>query len=170
MRRRLYFLLPDVASARTTANDLLLARIDDSHMRFLARRGTDLGELHEASYLEKSDLIHAAGTGFVLGGIGGLLLGLAIVFYPPEGTQPALVALPIAAIAGAVIGAWIASMVGAAVPNSRLAQFQKEIERGKVLAIIDVPFVRVEEVRELVIGRHPEATPGGVESRHPAFP
>lgn len=170
MRRRLYFLLPDVASARTTANDLLLARIDDSHMRFLARRGTDLGELHEASYLEKSDLIHAAGTGFVLGGIGGLLLGLAIVFYPPEGTQPALVALPIAAIAGAVIGAWISSMVGAAVPNSRLAQFQKEIERGKVLAIIDVPFVRVDEVRELVLGRHPEATPGGVESRHPAFP
>lgn len=170
MRRRLYFLLPDVTSARTTANDLLLARIDDSHMRFLARRGTDLGELHEASYLEKSDLIHAAGTGFVLGGTGGLLLGLAIVFYPPEGTQPALVALPIAAIAGAVIGAWIASMVGAAVPNSRLAQFQKEIERGKVLAIIDVPFVRVEEVRELVLGRHPEATPGGVESRHPAFP
>ncbi|MEJ2173877.1 MAG: DUF1269 domain-containing protein [bacterium] len=170
MRRRLYFLLPDVASARTTANDLLLARIDDSHMRFLARRGTDLGELHEASYLEKSDLIHAAGTGFVLGGIGGLLLGLAIVFYPPEGTQPALVALPVAAIAGAVIGAWIASMVGAAVPNSRLAQFQKEIERGKVLAIIDVPFVRVDEVLELVLGRHPEATPGGVESRHPAFP
>lgn len=170
MRRRLYFLLPDVESTRRTANDLLLARIDDSHMRFLARRGTDLGELHEASYLEKSDLIHAAGTGFVLGAIGGLLLGVAIVFFPPEGVEPALVALPIAAIVGGVIGAWIASMVGAAVPNSRLARFQREIDSGKVLAIIDVPFVRVDEVRELVLGRHPEATPGGVESRHPAFP
>jgi len=170
MRRRLYFLLPDVDSARTTANDLLLARIDDSHMRFLARRGTDLGELHEASYLEKTDLIHAAGTGFVLGGIGGLLLGVAIVFFPPEGVESTLVALPIAAIVGALIGAWVASMVGAAVPNSRLARFQREIEAGNVLAIVDVPFVRVDEVRELMLGRHPEATPGGIESRHPAFP
>ena len=170
MRRRLYFLLPDVDSARKTANDLLLARVEDSHMRFLARRGTDLGELHEASYLEKSDLIHAAGTGFALGGIGGLLLGVVIVNYPPEGAQPALAAIPIAAIVGGLIGAWVASMAGAAVPNSRLARFHKAIERGKVLAIVDVPFGRVDEVRDLVLARHPEASSGGIESRHPAFP
>jgi len=39
MRRRLYFLLPDLGSAIQTANDLLLARIEDSHMHFLAKRG-----------------------------------------------------------------------------------------------------------------------------------
>ena len=38
MRRRLYLVLPDLASARQTANDLLLARIEDRHMHFLARR------------------------------------------------------------------------------------------------------------------------------------
>src|SRR5688500_11184033 len=32
MRRRLYFLLPDVESARRTADDLLLARVEDRHM------------------------------------------------------------------------------------------------------------------------------------------
>jgi hypothetical protein len=48
MRRRLYFVLPDVESAKRTANDLLLARVDDRHMRFLARRGTSLEPLHEA--------------------------------------------------------------------------------------------------------------------------
>ena len=53
MRRRLYWLLPDVESARRTANDLLLDRIDDAHMHYLARRGTDLGELHEASVLQR---------------------------------------------------------------------------------------------------------------------
>src|SRR5213079_2392246 len=62
MRRRLYFLLPDVESARHTADDLLLARVEDRHMHFLARRGTDLGELHEASYLFKTDLLHDAGA------------------------------------------------------------------------------------------------------------
>jgi len=38
MRRRLYFLLPDLGSAIQTANDLLLARIEDRHTHFLVKR------------------------------------------------------------------------------------------------------------------------------------
>ncbi len=170
MRRRQYFLLPDVESARKTADDLLLARVEDRHMRFLARRGTDLGELHEASYLQKTDLLHGAGIGLGLGGVGGLLLGAIIVSYPPEGTNPQLIAILVAAILGAALGAWMASMAAAAVPNSRLKQFQEEIEKGKVLLMVDVPYGQVEQVRELVRKRHPEAVPGGQETRFPAFP
>lgn len=170
MRRRLYFLLPDVESARKTANDLLLARVEDRHMHFLARRGTDLGALHEASYAQKSDLMHGAGIGLGLGGVAGLLLGLVIVTYPPEGTNPQLIAVLVAAIVGAVLGAWMASMAAAAVPNSRLKPFQEEIEKGKVLLMVDVPHQQVERVREIVLGRHPEAVSGGQETRFPAFP
>jgi len=170
MRRRLYFLLPDVESARLTANDLLLARVEDRHMRFLARRGTDLGKLHEASYVEKTDLMHGAGIGLGLGGVAGLLLGLVIVTYPPEGTNPQLIAVLVAALVGAVLGAWMASMAAASVPNSRLKQFQDEIDKGKVLLMVDVPYGQVEQIRELVLGRHPEAVLGGQETRFPAFP
>lgn len=170
MRRRLYFLLPDVDSARRTANDLLLARIEDRHMHFLARRGTPLGELPEASYLQKSDLVHGAGIGFAIGGLGGLLLGALIVAFPIEGTQPQLVAVPVAAVVGAVLGAWMASMAAAAVPNSRLEAFQEAIAGGKVLLILDVPLARVEEARALVRTQHPEALSGGMETRYPAFP
>jgi hypothetical protein len=170
MRRRLYFLLPDVESARRTADDLLLARIEDRHMRFLARRGTDLGELHEASYLVKTDLVHGAGIGLLLGGVGGLILGAMIVMYPFEGTNPQLVAVLIAAIVGGLLGAWMASMAAAAVPNSRLKQFQDDLERGSVLLMVDVPYGRVEQIRELVLERHPEAVPRGQATRFPAFP
>lgn len=170
MRRRLYFLLPDVESARQTANDLLLARVEDRHMRFLARRGTDLGELHEASYAQKTDLMHGAGIGLGLGGVAGLLLGLVIVTYPPEGTNPQLVAVLVAAVVGAVLGAWMASMAAAAVPNSRLKPFQEEIGKGRILLMVDVPYQQVERIRELVLGRHPEAVPGGQETRFPVFP
>ena len=170
MRRRLYFLLPDVESARLTADDLLLARVDDRHMHFLARRGTDLGELHEASYAQKTDLLHGAGIGLALGGVGGLLLGAIIVSYPPEGTNPQLIAILVAAVVCAVLGAWMASMAAAAVPNSRLKQFQDEIQSGKVLLMVDVPYSQVEQIREVVLKRHPEAVPGGQETRFPAFP
>ena len=49
MTHRLYFALPDVASARQLADDLLPARVEDRRMHFLAKRGTDLGALHDAS-------------------------------------------------------------------------------------------------------------------------
>jgi hypothetical protein len=170
MRRRLFFLLPDVASATRTADDLLLARVEDRHMQFLAKRGTDLGALHEAGYLLKTDLMHGAGVGLILGAMAGAALGALIVAYPPEGTHPQLGAAVIAAIVGAILGTWMGSMAAAAVPNSRLLRFQQDVAGGKVLLVLDVPFDRVDEIREIVAARHPEAVSGGIDARYPAFP
>src|SRR5215470_1723516 len=155
MRRRLYFRLPDVACARRAADDLLLARIEDRHMHFLARRGTDLRGLHEANTLQKTDLVHGAELGLVIGGIGGFLLGLFVVFTPPEGVKLEHATVLATTLGGAFLGAWIASLVGAAVPNSRLKQYEGDIEAGRVLLMVDVPPSRVEEIRELVHGCHP---------------
>jgi hypothetical protein len=170
MRRRLYFLLPDVACAKRTADDLLLARVEDRRMHFLAKRGTDLGELHECSYAIKTDLARGAALGLVLGALGGAVLGALIVGTPPEGTHPGLASAVMATLVGAVLGIWLGSMAASAVPNSRLRQFQPEIERGRVLLMVDVPYARVDQVREIVLRRHPEATPAGLETRYPAFP
>ena len=169
MRRRLYFLLPDVESARRTADDLLLARIDDRHMRFLARRGTELDPLHEAGYLDKTDMVHGAAVGLALGAMIGALVGVMVVVYPPEGTNPQLVSILVGMLVGAPLGGWMASMAGAAVPNSRLRQFQADIDAGRVLMMVDVPFGRVDEVTELVVSRHPEAVPRGQAMRY-VFP
>jgi hypothetical protein len=169
MRRRLYFVLPDVESARRTADDLLLARVEDRRMRFLARRGTELDPLHEAGYLDKTDMVHGAAVGLALGAIIGALVGVMVVAYPPEGTNPQLVSVLVGMLIGAPLGAWMASMAGAAVPNSRLKQFQADIEAGRVLMMVDVPFGRVEEITELVVSRHPEALPRGQAIRY-VFP
>jgi len=170
MKRRLYFLLPNVASSIQTANDLLLARVNDRAMHFLAKRGTELGVLHEANYLHKSDAVHGAQLGLVLGGVGGFLVGIYMVLTPPEGVHLQYVTVLLSTVIGAVFGAWVASLVGMAVPNSRLKLFQTEIESGKILLMVDVPPSRVEEVRELVGRRHPEATAHGMEPTMPAFP
>ena len=170
MRRRLYFLLPDVASARATANDLLLARIEDRHMHFLAPRGTDLGELHEANFLYKTDLVHGAGVGLTIGGCGGLLLGVLVFLMPPEGVTLQLVTILITTVIAALVGAWIASLAGTQVPNSRLKIFQDDIAHGKILLIVDVPARRVEWLREMILKRHPEVSSSAMESSILAFP
>ena len=169
MRRRLYFLLPDLRSATQTANDLLLARVDDRHMRFLAKRGTALGGLHEASFLQKSDAVHGAQLGLVLGGVAGFLLGVYIYLTPPEGVALELVTVLVATVIGAILGAWMASLVASSVPNSRLKSFQSELDAGKILLMLDAPPSRIEELKSLVNRRCPEAA-CRIEATSPAFP
>jgi uncharacterized membrane protein YeaQ/YmgE (transglycosylase-associated protein family) len=166
----MYVTLPDVASARGVANDLLLARIEDRHMRFLARRGTDLGELNEASYFQKTDAIHGAFVGLVIGGALGALVGAVLVNYPPRGVSLEAVAVLVAAIVGAILGVWVATMVGLQVPNSRLRDFEKDLQDGRVLLMLDVPSSRYDEVRDIIARKHPEAVDRGNEPTVPAFP
>ena len=170
MRLRMYVTLPDLASARQLANDLLLARIEDRHMHFLARRGTDLGELHEASYLQKTDAVHGAFTGLVIGGVVGVHRG------PPAGVLPAGRRLDpagrraVAALVGAALGVWIAGMMGLQVPNTQLKGFERDSQEGKILLMLDVPASRYEEIRSVIARTHPEAADRGNEPMVPAFP
>lgn len=169
MRRRLYFVLPDVASAEQTLRDLLLARIEVGHIHCLARRDLPLGELPEANFLQKTDVIHGAGTGMALGGALGVVAGVLLVMFPPSGSLPIGVVL-ITGLVGAGFGIWVAAMVGTSIPNSRLAIFEQRIAEGKVLMMVDVPFTRAGEISDLVHARHPEAAMGGTEPTIPSFP
>ena len=170
MKLRMYVTLPDLASAKKLADDLLLARVEDRNMHFLARRGTDLGELREASYLQKSDTVHGAFVGMVLGGAIGVLVGLALVYFPPGRMSIELVAVLVAALVGAGLGTWVAGMVGLQVPNSRLRAFEKDIEAGQILLMLDVPSGRSEELHRVIARTHPEAVDRGHEATVPAFP
>lgn len=170
MRRRLYFMLPDLASAIRTSNDLLLARIEDEHLHFLGRRGMSLGNLHEASYLQKSDIVRGAEMGFVIGGALGTLVGTWLYLTQSEAMQLQLVVILIAAVIGSLFCAWAGSLVAVSAPNSRLAQFAKDIDDGKILLMVDVPNTRTEEIQALVAQRHPESIAHGREATVPAFP
>jgi HAMP domain-containing protein len=170
MLRRLYWLLPNVESARRTADDLLLARVEDRHMHFLARRGTDLGDLHEASVLQKTDVRHAAGRGLFLGGLLGALAAWLLAQFPIEGLDFKQGGVLLMIAFGAAFGVFASTLVGTSVPNSKLRRFADEIEQGKILLMIDVPLGRIEEIQELLERRHPEASTRGLEPTVPAFP
>ena len=77
---------------------------------------------------------------------------------------------PICQDTGIVVAFVRVGMVGSAVPNSRLKQFESAIEEGRILVMADVPQHRVNEVREALHDRHPEAEDRGVDPHIPAFP
>jgi len=56
------------------------------------------------------------------------------------------------------------------VPNTQLKGFEKEMDEGKVLLMLDVPSGRYEEIRQIIARTHPEAADRGQEPTVPAFP
>ncbi|MCL6471074.1 MAG: DUF1269 domain-containing protein, partial [Ralstonia sp.] len=88
MQHRLYFLMPDVSSARRVMNDLLLARITERHIHFVSKPGIDLTGLHEANILQTSDIVHATQNGLVIGGGAGVLAGIVAALFPVIGEGP----------------------------------------------------------------------------------
>jgi hypothetical protein len=152
-------------------HDLLLARIAESHIHFVAREDADMSGLHAANVLQTSDVIRSAQAVLVIGGVAGIVLGvLAAQFFPIVGDSPQWGMVAVLAIVGAAFGAWSSSMIGVSTPSHRLERFKAAIEQGQILLMTDVPRSRVGEIEARLQALHPEAHLEGLEPNIPAFP
>lgn len=170
MRRRLYFLLPNTRSAETVHRELLLAKIEERHMHVMAREDVPLGDLPEADLRQRTDLIRGLQLGALLGGLTGLVV--SYVAYATGMIVPGveLWSLVSLILGGVFIGAFASTMIAINVANTRLARFKADIEAGRILFMVDVPFKRVDEISRLVTQHHPEADMRGIDPQIPAFP
>ncbi len=171
MRHRLYYLLPDIPAARAAMDELLLARIEARHVHFMTGGQMLPPELPEANLLQRTDIVRGAEMGMAFGAALGLLTGVGLLYYfdfDSAGVKAAVVV--IAALVGMLFGAWASSMQGASLPNSRLAAFSADLEKGGILLIADVPAGQVGKVETMLAERHPEMRFRGEESHIPTFP
>lgn len=172
MNRRLYFVLPDMETARRVERDLLLARVDDARMHFVGRRGTDFGDLPEATIFQKSDIRHGLFVGFITGSVLGGLLGVILLWYPEligVAVNPGVILLTTGF--GAAFGAATSGfLIGSSTPNVHLKPFERDFEEGRILLMLDLPKDRVEEIRAVILAHFPAAEDHGVDATMPAFP
>ena len=168
--RRIYFLVPDVPTAKRIVYDLLLSRIEWNHIHVIARRGTPLENLPEASPWQKSDIIPAMERAIPLGGTAGFLCGLAALVLEPHLVVAGGAVLLASSLVGTGVGVWLGGMVGLNIGSTRLKPFEEAIERGELLVLADVPRERVEEIEERVRKHLPAVNIEGTEPRIPAFP
>jgi len=131
MRRRLYFCC--LSGKRRTPRTTCSSRASRTATCTFSPGAHDLGELHEASYLFKTDLPawrrhrpHARRHRRPASRRGH-------VAYPPE-ARSRTVAVLIAAIVAAFWGRGWQAWAAAAVPQSRLKAFHEDIERGQGVA------------------------------------
>lgn len=170
MKRRIYWLMPDLASARRAMDDLMWARVDVAHIHFAGPEGMDMAGLHAANVWQTSDLVHAAKTGGAVGSACGVVVGLvAALLFPIVGDGPEWEVALLVAILGGVLGAWSASMIGISIPSPRLQRFEGAIAQGQILLMVDLPRSRVRDIEALLRSAHPEARFEGEEPQVPAF-
>lgn len=171
MSRRIYWLIPDVESARRAVDELLLARVPVQHIHCAGREGVNLSGLHPANVLQTTDVIYAAEAGLLIGGTIGIAAGLLVAMYYPLGfdsLQWGIVA--VLGGLGALFGAWSSSMIGVSVPSHRLKRFEAAVEQGQILLMVDVPSLQVKEIEALLQASHPEARFEGEDPDTPVFP
>ncbi len=156
--RRIYFLAPNISITKYIVDEMLLARIEERHIHIIAKQGTPLEDLPEASLLQKSDFIPAVEQGVAIGGTTGILAGLVAIALPA--TAPVVAGGGVllgSTLAGAGMGAWLGGMIGMNVGNRRIKEFEDAIESGELLVLVDVPKDRVDEIEARVIQHLPQA-------------
>lgn len=168
--KRIYFLVPKIEMAKKIVDELLLQRIDIDHIHVLAKRGTLMDGLPEASYLQKSDFVPALEQGLLTGGFTGLVAGVVALSMTGESLL-AGGALLVATLGGAAFGAFMSSMLGSSVGNRQIKQFSEAMnEKGAFLMMVDLPRGRIEEIEQTIKKSNPGAICEGTEPTIPAFP
>lgn len=159
--RRIYFLVPDIGATQRIVDELRCKGIEDRHMHILAKRNTPLGDLPEAGVTIKTDFIPAVERGAALGGTAGLLAGLVGLRF--AGFSIAGGSVLGVLIAGATIASLAAGLIGMNLGNSRLKPYEKAIEQGELLLLLDIPKDQIDGISKLIVKHHPEVEFGGVE-------
>ena len=158
MRPQLKFLLPDIKTANQASEALLLARVDNKNICFLAKPGTDLGQLQAASTLESTNVVNEGEKGILIGATIGLIAGLLTHFYFPSIPQSLhinwMVLVGALMVLGAALSAIGAAVFGVNFFNDDLESYKKRIDEGAILMIVSAPFQRSTEISKIVSKLH----------------
>lgn len=157
MSRRVYFLSPSPESVHAITDELRSLDIPQEHIHVIGSYRYELDDLPQATLLEKTDLVRGLEWGVGVGGSAGLLGGVLAVTFPPAGLVLGGGAILMGALVGAGFGALVSGLVASDQPNHDLEAFENSIANGEILVLVDVPFKRVDEIKNVIIKHHPEA-------------
>lgn len=132
-------LFDEASDAQAVVQELVQAGITRDHISLITNRG-EVTNIDEVPDDGANDVLTGAGIGAVLGGVGGLLVGLAVL--PIPGLGPVIAAGPIATtLAGMGIGAAAGGLVGAltniGVPEEHAHHYAEGVRRGATLVSVE---------------------------------
>jgi hypothetical protein len=135
MKTRHVFATTGVTSAHEAIAAARAHGIRDDDLSLIARSDIELDRIDDERKQVAMDFIPAALRGTVGGGAAGLLAGLVALAIPSMGVT--LAGAGAIALLGAMVGTWSSALVGASIPDEVRRTFEREIEEGRILLVID---------------------------------
>ncbi len=157
--KRLYYLTDNIDKAESISNDLHRSGISDWNFHVVSQDEAGLyrHHLHGTSFLGKTDLIHTAERGALLGVAAGVIAALILsMFITTNLLIDALVILFFACF-----GAWLGGLIGLGMTNYRLVKFEGPLSEGHYLLMIDVSKDNHDEVERIMLAHRMNAIKAG---------
>lgn len=148
MKTRHVYSVPDLAGAAAALSAARQAGAQDDEISLIARSDIEIQSIPDARIDVSNDMVPAAVKGMAGGAATGLLAGLVAMAFPPLGVTIAGAAL--AGVAGAAVGGWSSALIGTTVENPVRRQFEKEIEAGQILVVVDTAEEQVAAVSSAI--------------------
>ena len=167
--KRLCFLCPGIDWAKVVVKTLKNEGIKEKHIYTVAKTGKPLEDLPDGGP-DNDDFLPAFERGLAFGASTGVFVGLVALAFPPAGLVVGGGAVLLIGLAGASVGGLLTGMAGAAFSNSRLQAFEKDIEEGKILIMVDVPLEQITHINSLIQRSYPEVEIEGIEPPALAIP
>lgn len=162
--KRLYLLVPDIDNATRIVNALKEMGIMNEGMHVIVRdtenqRRLEMTQVLEAGLLETTDIKYALIRGIIAGGLLGLIAGTLLVLFPPQ--EFIVFALGVGTVVlitllGVLFGAWASTLIGVSIPNPAVQKFERAVEAGGIMMIVDIPNVEENQIRHFMQTYHPE--------------
>lgn len=155
--KRLFFLVPDLKSTKSISKEMEQVGVLDSQIHVVGAHPQELDKahIHQASLLQTSDLVPAIKRGALLGVfIGFAILGLFSLVLPASVVIPNY-AIGIIFVFGILFGIWVSGMIGVGIKNPTVEKYEKYVNSGHYVMMVDVPKEREHELVSRVVRHHP---------------
>lgn len=150
MKTRHVYSFSNLGAAAAALSAARQAGAEDDDISLIARSDIEIESIPDARIDVTNDMVPAAMKGVAGGAATGLLAGLVAMAFPPLGITIAGAAL--AGVAGGAVGGWSAALIGTTVENPVRRAFEKEIEAGQILVVVDTEEERVGAVSDAIVG------------------
>jgi uncharacterized membrane protein len=157
MTTTLSALYDNATDAQNAVRDLVNNGFSREHISVVASDAAGEYAQYEGETTPESETLDGAGTGAVLGGMAGLVVGLAALAIP--GVGPVLAAGPIASAllaagigagVGAAAGGLIGALVDMGVDEEQATYYAEGVRRGGTLITVQTEDHRVDEAMDIL--------------------
>lgn len=155
----LMYLMPRLDAAEAMVASLKKLGVGHDAYRIVSQDedGIRRHHLHDATLLDKTDVIHWGERGALIGGLLGAVVAAALLFQP-EAVPLSAAGIAMVALLMAFFGAWVGGMAGLSEENYKLKPFHEALARGQYLLKIGVANdAKASEIEAAMLRQHPDA-------------